>query len=139
MKNLCSPQCNEISVNCAIVHYKCRKILIKTCASVLYMLIFLVILVHRGCTKSNCTGQNMAISKKSTIVVQSFWNLVKIFMLLILRMSAWLDQNCGFFINSHILGQLQIWLLTLYISRVNDFIQKKISPDTQNLCQSQIF
>ena len=39
-------------------------------------------------------AQNFAINKKSTIVVQSLWNLVKIFILLyVARISAGLDQN----------------------------------------------
>ena len=48
------------------------------------------------------------IYKKSTIVVQSLWNLVKIFIwrvLYVARISAGLDQNCEFFINSNVLGQ----------------------------------
>ena len=39
-------------------------------------------------------AQNLAINKKSTIVVQSLWNLVKIFIsrvLYVAGISAWLD------------------------------------------------
>ena len=53
-------------------------------------------------------AQKFAINKKSTIVVQSLWNLVKIFIswvLYVARISAGLDQNCGFFTNSKVLGQ----------------------------------
>ena len=49
----------------------------------------------------------MAINKKSTFVVQSLWNFVKMFLSWVLYVpviSARLDQNCRFFINSQVLG-----------------------------------
>ena len=60
-----------------------------------------------GEQKKSTQGQNFAINEKSTIVVQSLRNLVKIFIsrvLYVARISAGLDQNCGFFINSNVLG-----------------------------------
>ena len=42
-------------------------------------------------------------TKKYTIFVQLFWNFVKMFIQWIKsdgKRSAWLDKNCGFFINS---------------------------------------
>ena len=64
--------------------------------------------VLEGEQKKSRQAQNFAINKKSTIVVQSLWNLVKIFIswvLYVARISAGLDQNCGFFTNSKVLGQ----------------------------------
>ena len=61
-------------------------------------------------------AKNLAINKKSTIVVQSLWNLVKIFtswVLYVTRISAWLDQNCGFFINSQVFSQCKKFWITL--------------------------
>ena len=61
-----------------------------------------------GVPKLFALAKNLAINKKSTIVVQSLWNLVKIFISWVLyvpKISAWLDQNCGFFINSQVFGQ----------------------------------
>ena len=63
-------------------------------------------------------AQRSAVNKKFTIVVQSSWNLVKIFIswvLYFVGISAWLDQNCGFFINSHVFDQSDFHLFTLYI------------------------
>ena len=73
---------------------------------------------NRGWTKKSTQGQNFAINEKSTIVVQSLRNLVKIFIswvLYVASISAGLDQNCGFFINSKVLGLCTFFLFTLYI------------------------
>ena len=90
--------------------------------------------------------QNLAISKKTTILVQSSWNLVKI-------IASWgnrfhqvswrLDKNCGFFNNSQYLNVCGFFLLRLYqqkqlIEKIteltfhqnaqNIFSQMKMSP-----------
>ena len=44
-------------------------------------------------------AHNLVINKKSTIVVQSLWNMVKVF-IYVAGISAWLDQN---FISANIL------------------------------------
>ena len=52
-------------------------------------------------------AQYLAINKKSIIVVLSLWNLVKIFISWVIHVvwiSAWLDQDCGFFISEQVLG-----------------------------------
>ena len=62
--------------------------------------------------------KTLLLIKKSTIVVQSLWNFVKIFIsrvLYVAGISAWLDQNCWFFINSKVLGQSTFFSSTLYL------------------------
>ena len=64
-------------------------------------------------------GQNLAISKKSTVFVQRLWNLVKIinpWVGNIGKISAELDQKCRFFINANIFGQSQILGVPLYLN-----------------------
>ena len=54
-------------------------------------------------TKKTAHFQKLAISKKSTILIQSVWNLAKIFtswVNYVHQVSYRLDQNCGFFTNS---------------------------------------
>ena len=53
--------------------------------------------------------QKLAINKKSTIFVQSFWNLVKI-------ITSWDNhfKNCGFFINGQFLNVCRFFLLRPY-------------------------
>ena len=63
-------------------------------------------------------AKNLAINKKSLIVVQSLWNLVKIFtswVLYVVGISAWLDQNCGFVLHCQVFGQSDFHLITLYV------------------------
>ena len=65
----------------------------------------------------------MAINKKSTIVAQSLWNLVKIFIswvLYVVGISTILNQNCGFYINSQVFTQSDFHLLTLYLCTRED-------------------
>ena len=53
-----------------------------------------------GVQKVFALAKKLAINKKSTVVVQSWWNLVKIctsWALYVAWISAWLNQNCGFF------------------------------------------
>ena len=50
--------------------------------------------------------QKLAFSKKSTIFIQSPWNLAKIIISLVnhfAKVSWWLDKNCGFFTNGQFL------------------------------------
>ena len=89
--------------------------------------------LDRGWTKKSTQGQNFAINEKSTIVVQSLRNLVKIFIswvLYVASISAGLDQNCGFFINSKVLGLCTFFLFTLY-----DFIHQVVSQNYANNIQ----
>ena len=82
----------------------CRQWFSKSKDSITYLETFEI----EGAQKKSRMAQNFAINKKSTIVVQSLWNLVKIFIswvLYVARISAGLDQNCGFFTNSKVLGQ----------------------------------
>ena len=86
--------------------------------------LFLDLIFHlEGEYKKSTQAHNLAINKQSTTLVLSSWNLVKIFIegvLDVVKILAWLDENCGFFINRQILvfwtslcspSMLQIWLL----------------------------
>ena len=66
--------------------------------------------------KKSGQAQNLANSKKSTILLQSLENLVKIitsWVDLVARISAWSDQNCGLFTDSKVLGVCTFLLHTL--------------------------
>ena len=61
--------------------------------------------------------QKLAINKKSTIFVQSFWNLVKILpheAIIFPKFHEDWTKNCGFFINGQFLNVCRFLLLRLY-------------------------
>ena len=71
-----------------------------------------------GVSKKIGLAKNLAINKKSTIVVQSLWNMAKIFISLVdyvVGISVWLEQNCGYFIKSQVFGQSNFFWYTFYL------------------------
>ena len=76
-------------------------------------------------------GQNMAISKKSTVFVLRLWNLVKIitpWIGNIGQISAELDQKCRFSFTANFYGQSQILGIPLYL--LGQFIPNTETTET---------
>ena len=80
----------------------------------------------------------MAIDKKSTIFIQSLWNLVKISTSCVGNF-AWilakLDENCGFFINVEVLSLCPFICITLYVIQWTSFASRSYYNDFLVACK----